>query len=95
MIAYGVIHCVVFENGAVKYLAIILKQDCPTELSLFLELFFRMFCESRGQLQYRIPTKDELKEQYTVRGSFCVKCLSFSTGLVLEEYVASKHCFGE
>ncbi|PAN19775.1 hypothetical protein PAHAL_3G298700 [Panicum hallii] len=23
-----------------------------------------MFCESRGQLQYRIPTKEELKKQY-------------------------------
>jgi len=29
---------------------------------------FRMFCESRGQLQYRIPSKEELKKQYEVGG---------------------------
>jgi hypothetical protein len=33
-----------------------------------LAIFIRMFCESRGQLQYRIPTKEELKKQYEVRG---------------------------
>lgn len=35
----------------------------------------RKFCEERGQLQYRIPPKDELKEKYEVRGVLA----SFST----------------
>jgi len=33
-----------------------------------LAILFRMFCESRGQLQYRIPSKEELKKQYEVGG---------------------------
>jgi hypothetical protein len=50
-----------------EYLIIIPQQDRSYALFLSLALLFRKFCEEKGQLQYRIPSKEELEEKYLVR----------------------------
>jgi len=50
-----------------------------------------MFCESRGQLQYRIPSKEELQKQYEVGGILLwqIRLALFSTTTIsfLDKYL--------
>jgi hypothetical protein len=43
-----------------------------------------MFCEGRGQLQYRIPPKDQLHDQYKVRGISAMLLGSFNPTILFK-----------